>query len=202
MNDSETLARRAAFLTLLARRLHQYGTPSQRLEEAVTAVAEQLGIACQVLATPTGITLSLAAREHAEDPLRYHTLVVRVNPGDVHLALLARVDAIAEAVSRGSLDLKSGFAALRDLGESRSWRLRLALVGAYGLSSASVAALLGMGEVAVLLAGGVGALIGLFSCSPKADPISPLPSRRWPRSSPASRRIRWRLGSAHSTSKP
>lgn len=170
MNDSEKLARRVAFLKLLARRLHQYGTPSQRLEEAVTAVAEQLGIACQVLATPTGITLSLAAREHAEDPMRYHTLVVRVNPGDVHLALLARVDAIAEAVSRGSLDLESGFAALRDLGESRSWRLRLALVGAYGLSSASVAALLGMGEAAVLLAGGVGALIGLFSLFTEGRP--------------------------------
>lgn len=170
MNDSELLARRTAFLELLARRLHQYGTPSQRLEEAVAAVAEKLGIACQVLATPTGITLSLAPREHAHDPLRYHTIVVRVNPGDVHLALLARVDAIAEAVSRGSLDLEAGFAALRGLGESRSWRLRLALVAAYGLSSASVAALLGMAEAAVALAGAVGALIGLFSLFTEGRP--------------------------------
>lgn len=170
VNDSETLARRSAFLELLARRLHQYGTPSQRLEEAVAAVAEKLGIACQVLATPTGITLSLAPKEHAQDPLCYHTLVVRVNPGDVHLALLARVDAIAEAVSRGSLDLEAGFVALRGLAESRSWRLRVALVGAWGLSSASVAALLGMDLAGVLLAGGVGGLIGLFSLFAEGRP--------------------------------
>jgi uncharacterized membrane protein YjjP (DUF1212 family) len=157
------LATRIAFVAELARRLHQYGTASQRLEAAVTAVAEQLGMACQVLATPTGITLSLAEAGQADDPTAFQTLIVRVNPGDIHLKLLARVDDIADDVSSGKLDLAEGFRQLRALRDALSPRGKAVTVFGYGLASAGVAALLGSSLLDVAVASGIGMLIGALS---------------------------------------
>ncbi|MGH8115754.1 MAG: threonine/serine exporter family protein, partial [Rhodanobacteraceae bacterium] len=49
---------RIAFVIELARRLHQYGAAAPRLEQAVGNASQQLGLACDVLSTPTSIVLS------------------------------------------------------------------------------------------------------------------------------------------------
>ncbi|HRQ65170.1 MAG TPA: threonine/serine exporter family protein [Xanthomonadaceae bacterium] len=163
MSPSASLSTRIAFVAELARRLHQYGTASQRLEAAVTAVAEKLGMVCQVLATPTGITLALAEAAHADDPLSLHTMIVRVDPGEVHLKLLARVDDIADDVSSGKLDLAEGFRQLRALRAELSPRGKAITVLAHGLASAGVAGLLNTSVLDVAAAAGIGMVIGTLS---------------------------------------
>lgn len=170
MSHSAALRTRIAFAAELARRLHQYGTASQRLEEAVTAVAEKLGMVCQVLATPTGITLALAEAEHADDPLALHTMIVRVNPGEVNLKLLARVDDIADDVSSGRLDLGEGFAQLRALRDALSPRGKAITVFGFGLASGGVAALLNTSVLDVSVAAGIGMVIGVLSLLSQGRP--------------------------------
>jgi uncharacterized membrane protein YjjP (DUF1212 family) len=165
-----SLNTRIGFVAELARRLHQYGTASQRLEEAVTAVAEKLGMVCQVLATPTGITLSLGEAASADDPLSRHTLIVRVNPGEVHLKLLARVDDIADDVSSGVLDLGEGFRQLRALRDALSPRGKAVTIFGFGLASAGVATLLNSAMLDVAVAAGIGMFIGLLSLLSQGRP--------------------------------
>ena len=57
-------ADRIHFLIELAERLHRYGTTAQRLEGAITATAQRLGVDCEPWSNPTGMILTFS------DPLR------------------------------------------------------------------------------------------------------------------------------------
>ena len=58
MTEAESFRARTEFVIELSRRLHAYGTTSQRLEAAVGKVARRLGLACEIWANPTGIIIS------------------------------------------------------------------------------------------------------------------------------------------------
>lgn len=149
---------RIAFVIELARRLHQYGAAAPRLEQAIGNVAQQLGLACDVLSTPTSIVLSFSAP--GGDGLADITQVVRIAPGDVNLARLCRADEIADRVADGSLDPRRGMAQLRALGRPLSRAALWATVVSYGLSAASVAVLFRTSGPDALVAGVIGVLIG------------------------------------------
>ena len=53
-------AERVAFVIALAQRLHAYGTTAQRLEGAVIAVTQRLGLECEPWSNPTGLILSFS----------------------------------------------------------------------------------------------------------------------------------------------
>jgi len=155
--DERTRAR-IAFVIELARRLHQYGAAAPRLEQAIGNVAQQLGLACDVLSTPTSIVLSFSAPDG--DGLAELTQVVRIAPGDVNLARLCCADEIADRVADGSLDPRRGMAQLRALGRPLSRAAVWATVVSYGLSAASVAVLFRTSGPDALVAGVIGVLIG------------------------------------------
>ncbi|MDE2054317.1 MAG: threonine/serine exporter family protein [Xanthomonadaceae bacterium] len=155
--DEQTRAR-VAFVIELARRLHQYGAAAPRLEQAIGNVAQQLGLACDVLSTPTSIVLSFSAP--GGDGLADITQVVRIAPGDVNLARLCRADEIADRVADGSLDPRRGMAQLRALGRPLSRAALWATIVSYGLSAASVAVLFRTSGPDALAAGVIGVLIG------------------------------------------
>lgn len=155
--DEHTRAR-IAFVIELARRLHQYGAAAPRLEQAIGNVAQQLGLGCDVLSTPTSIVLSFSAPDG--DGLADLTQVVRIAPGDVNLARLCRADEIADRVADGSLDPRRGMAQLRALGRPLSRAALWATVVGYGLSAASVAVLFRTSGPDALVAGVIGVLIG------------------------------------------
>jgi uncharacterized membrane protein YjjP (DUF1212 family) len=155
--DARTRAR-MAFVIELARRLHQYGAAAPRLEQAIGNVAQQLGLACDVLSTPTSIVLSFSAPNG--DGLADVTQVVRIAPGDVNLARLCRADEIADRVADGSLDPRRGMAQLRALGRPLSRAALRATIVSYGLSAASVAVLFRTSGPDALVAGVIGVLIG------------------------------------------
>ena len=156
--DDEGVRARVAFLIELARRLHQYGAAAPRLEQAIGNAGQQLGLACDVLSTPTSIVLSFSDPDG--DGIAQLTQVVRIAPGDVNLARLCRADEIADQVANGSLDPRRGMAQLRALGRPLSRAALYATVIGYGLSAASVAVLFHNALPDALVAGAIGLLIG------------------------------------------
>ena len=164
MNEIEPARRtkleaRIRFVNTLARSLHEYGTSAPRLEKAIDNVAARLGLNCHSLSTPTSIILSYTDAD-SDDGLSEHTQVLRLEPGSQDLKRLSQVDAIAEEVAAGRLGILEGYRALRDLRAQPRRVLERAKVLAYGLSSASVAALLKTGWVDVATAGTIGLVIG------------------------------------------
>lgn len=150
----------ASFIAELASRLHAYGTTAQRLEGAVEGVSHQLGLDCEVWSNPTGIILSFADPERGQH--NGITRVLRLAPGEQHLGRLAATDAIAEDVLAGRMDPAAGLAALKALDRPDTGRARALTAFSFGLSAASVAALLGAGWPDVATAGVIGIVIGVM----------------------------------------
>jgi uncharacterized membrane protein YjjP (DUF1212 family) len=148
-----------AFLVELARRLHAYGTAAPRLEVAISRSATQLGLVADVWSSPTAIIISFSDLAQGDEGLAQVTQVMRLPPGDVNLARLSAADAIADRVILGELDLHEGFRLLRQLGLPETRRAQAGLIASYGLSAASVVALLLHSSWADLVAA---ALIGLM----------------------------------------
>ncbi|MGH8125865.1 MAG: threonine/serine exporter family protein, partial [Rhodanobacteraceae bacterium] len=146
------------FVIELARRLHQYGAAAPRLEQAIGEVAQRLGLACDVLSTPTSIVLSFGAPDG--DGVAEITQVLRIAPGEVNLARLCRADEIAEGVANGNLDSRDGLAQLRVLGAPPSRAALWTTVVSYGLSAGSIAVLFHTAWQDALVAGVIGLLIG------------------------------------------
>src|SRR5690606_32179514 len=139
-----SFASRTAFVTELARRLHENGTSAQRLEAAIEAVARRLGVICQVWANPTGLILAFAEGD-ADPDSGDMVKIVRLAPGETDLARLAAADAIAERVLAGELGVVEGRAELRALHRPMATGLRVLTVLAFGLAAACVAGLLRAG---------------------------------------------------------
>src|SRR5262249_25628943 len=95
-----------AFVLRLGRALHAVGYSSYRVEELLTDAAERLGLEGQFFTTPTSIFSAFGAQE------RQRTFLVRLEPGDLHLERVGRVQDIAQDVLAGRLPPRDGIAAL------------------------------------------------------------------------------------------
>jgi len=151
---------RARFLCELARRLHQYGTSAPRLEAAVESVAQTLGLSVQIWSNPTGILLSFARLDEGGDALGRLTQVIRLDPGDINLKRLSEVDAVAECVSLGRIDIAEGHRRLRALRIGYSRTTERLLVAANGVAAGVVAVLLKVGLLEVAVSSALGLVIG------------------------------------------
>src|SRR5688500_6673725 len=162
-------ASRIAFVTELAERLHGYGTTAQRLEGAVVAVSQKLGLDCEPWSNPTGMILAF------NDPSRAlgesdTTRVIRLGPGDTDLYKLCEADRIAEEVMAGRLDLAEGHHALQALDRPRSARWHAMQVFGFGLASAGVAGLLRLPWLDIATAAATGLLLGLLELATRDRP--------------------------------
>lgn len=149
---------RVRFLTELGRRLHLAGVSASRLEGAIRSVATAIGVRCEIWSTPTGLLLSLADAELPHGT--QETRVLRLEPGDIHLGALAKLDAIAEQVVHGTLSIADAWDAMHALDTPTTARQQLAGVAAFGLAAASVAGLLRTGWIDVAVAAVLGLIIG------------------------------------------
>jgi uncharacterized membrane protein YjjP (DUF1212 family) len=159
-NDAD-YATRIAFVAALAERLHIYGTTAQRLEGAVDAVAQKLGLECEPMSNPTGMILAFSdpARPGGESDT---TRVIRLEPGDTDLSKLCEADRIAEEVMAGRMDVASGHAALRQLDYPPRMRALAMQVLGFGLAAAGMAGLLQLPWLDIATACATGLLIGLL----------------------------------------
>ncbi|GAB2502894.1 threonine/serine exporter family protein [Lysobacter humi (ex Lee et al. 2017)] len=155
-------AARIDFMVELAQRLHRYGTTSDRLEGALTAVATRLGVGCEPWSNPTGLILTFSDPGRATG-LRDTTRVLRLAPGEVDLHRLTQTDHIAEEVLAGQLDPADALARMRALDRPPTRRMRQLEVLAFGLAAASVAGLLRLPWLDIAVAGATGLLIGLLA---------------------------------------
>ncbi len=149
---------RVRFLTELGRRLHVVGVSASRLEGAVRSVAASIGVRVEVWSTPTGLLLSLADAERSD--ATQETRVLRLEPSDIQLGALAKLDAIAEAVVKGTMSTDEAWVAMAELDRPVTTKMQLSTVAAFGLAAASVAGLLRTGWIDVSVAFVIGLLIG------------------------------------------
>ena len=162
MSPLPSFESRIAFVVELGRRLHEYGTSSQRLEAALQGVSERLRMACQLWSNPTGMIVSFSDVGPQGDPTLEVSRIIRLPPGDNHLGRLVDADAIAEQVLNGDMDLEAGREALRALDQPETRRQRWMMLMAFGVTGACVAGLLRAGFADMVSAGLVGLLIGLL----------------------------------------
>ncbi len=158
-----SMTTRVEFIVELARRLHEYGTAAPRLEAAVILVGKRLGLACDILSTPTSIIMSFSRLENAPG-IAEMTQVLRVSPGDVDLKSLCLVDEIADQVIDGKLDLAEGRQRLRAVGSRKQSKgMTLLMLLSYSIASACVAAILLTGWEGVVSAGVIGLVTGTIA---------------------------------------
>ena len=143
-----------AFLLGLGRSFHALGYPSHRVEEMLGDAAERLGVEGQFFTTPTSIFAAFGAQD------AQRTFLVRLEPGDLHLEHLGRVQAIAEDVLDGRLTPREGLTALEALRrEPPRWNAATTIL-AFGLAAGAAGHFLGGGLPEVLTAGGLAMLTG------------------------------------------
>ncbi len=87
---------RTELLLDLSRALHQAGFPTDSLEDTVRDVAMTLGMAVQVNALPTTLTLAVGP------PFAQRLVVLRLEPGSLNLRKLALLDAVVGDLRRGT----------------------------------------------------------------------------------------------------
>lgn len=161
-STSATYAQRVAFVTEIAGRLHSYGTTAQRLEAAVIALSQQLGLDCEPWSNPTGIILSFSDPTKAIGSSDI-TRVVRLAPGVNDLHKLSVADHIADSVANGRMSIAQGHTALRRLDREMSRRGKALQVVAYGLAAGGVAGLWKLPWLDIATASAIGLLIGLLT---------------------------------------
>ncbi|MFT4247913.1 MAG: threonine/serine exporter family protein [Pseudomonas sp.] len=161
-STNATYAQRVAFVTEIAGRLHSYGTTAQRLEAAVIALSQQLGLDCEPWSNPTGIILSFSDPTKAIGSSDI-TRVVRLAPGQNDLHKLSVADHIADSVANGRMSIAQGHTALRQLDRAMSRRGQALQIVAYGLAAAGVAGLWKLPWLDIATASAIGLLIGLLT---------------------------------------
>ncbi len=153
---SET-AEAPRLLLELAAALHAAGTPAHRLEGALAAMARRLGVEAAFFSTPTSLMVGIGALTEQ----RVHLL--RVEPGEPNLALVAGLGDIMQAVIDGRCAPAEARLRLRRLQAEPppypAWLGQLAFV----LSSAAVACFLGVRQVDVAIAALLGLVTGLVA---------------------------------------
>lgn len=167
--SAASYAERVDFMVELAQRLHRYGTTADRLEGALTAVASQLGLACEPWSNPTGLILTFSDPVRATG-MRDTTRVLRLSPGEHDLHRLAETDRIAEEVLAGTLDLAGALAQMRALDTPPTRAMQALEVAAFGLAAGSVAGLLRLPWLDIGVAGVTGLLIGALSVASETRP--------------------------------
>ena len=167
--SAASYAERVDFMVELAQRLHRYGTTADRLEGALTAVASQLGLACEPWSNPTGLILTFSDPVRATG-MRDTTRVLRLSPGEQDLHRLAETDRIAEDVLAARLDLATALEQMRALDAPPTRAMQWLEVGAFGLAAASVAGLLRLPWLDIGVAGATGLMIGALAVAAATRP--------------------------------
>src|SRR6187455_2323508 len=85
---------RLRFLSEVAKRLHQFGTSTTRIEATVEALSHKLGIDTQIWSSPTGILLSFRDVQHPHSSEERVSEVLRLAPGETNLRRLVDTDEV------------------------------------------------------------------------------------------------------------
>ena len=146
-----------SFVEKLGRALHRYGLPSHRLEDALVAVAERLGLQGQFFATPTAIFASL---EHDGTE---RTILIRVDLGEVDLEKLSRLDVLLERVIRAEVTPADASRAIDEIVAAAPRYRGVMVVLGFAIASAAASRFFGGGWREFAVGGVVGLATGLLA---------------------------------------
>lgn len=145
------------FVLALGRALHRYGTPADRLEEALKVCCERLGLQAEVFTAPTALIMSFGA------PTELKTRMMRLEGSELDLGKLEQVDAIADQVIDKQLSPRDGIDRLQTifLAPPRFGHGVSTLM--HGVSAGALAVFFGGSLEDVTVAGGIGLSLGLLA---------------------------------------
>jgi uncharacterized membrane protein YjjP (DUF1212 family) len=160
--DAEPLATPAAedraidYVLRLGRALHAYGYASPALERALVTSSKRLGLVGHFFSTPTSIFVAFGSGS------AQRTFLTRVEPGGISLGKLADIDGNARAVVDGSLAPSEALARIEAIEQQPPPFSRLLETIASGGASGAACRLLGGGAGDIVVATGLGILVGLL----------------------------------------
>ncbi len=150
-----------AFVLRLARALHTHGYAADQLEEVLGLAALRLGLVGEFSSSPTSILAAFGERE------RQRTYMLRVEPGDVDLGRLGRLDAVTVAVLRGKLTPAEGSDRIEAIVADAPQFGPVLRTLAFGVTSGAAGRFLGGGYREIVAATIIGIMIGLLALLPK-----------------------------------
>lgn len=145
------------FVLALGRALHRYGTPADRLEQALGVVCTQMGLQAEIFTTPTTIIMSFG------EPHELRTRMQRMSGGDLDMDKLEKVDALADAVAYGAVSPSEGVDRLETILAAPRRYGRALTTAMHGASSAGMAVFFGGTLGDVIVAAGIGLAIGFLA---------------------------------------
>ncbi len=138
----------------LGRAYHQAGMPADVLEDIMHDVAVTLGVELQVNALPTSLTVAVGPGK------QQRLVILRLEPGRMHLRKLALLDMVNERLLRRSIDVATTLTEIGSIDATVGPRPALVTVLAYALLSLGASVLLGGGPRETLLSTLIGIAIG------------------------------------------
>lgn len=156
-NHPENAEKRAVhFMVRVARALHIYGAPANRLEAALTQMSARFGLEGQFFSTPTSIFIAFGP---AEDQ---RMMLERVEPGDVNLEKLSELDELLDEVASASVSPEEGVGRIAEIVARPNRYGWLSTTLAHILVAASAAVFLGGGRPDVVTAAVAGMIVGFL----------------------------------------
>lgn len=145
------------FVLALGKALHRYGTPADRLEQALRVACNRLGLDAEVFTTPTAIIMSFG------DPAELKTRMMRVDGSELDMGKLAAVDQLADAVADRKITPAEGVEVLAAIISSppRFGRAVSTLVNSG--TSGAMAVFFGGSLADVAVASAIGLMLGLLA---------------------------------------
>lgn len=156
LDDDEGLDPSLTFSLRLARALLGWGQPAHRIEDSLERLADALGFEIDVLATPTGLVVTMS------DGKTTRTRVVRAQPGGSDLERLSALHDLVGRVERRELTPGDADARLARILAKPPRGGPLRKIVAFATVSAAGAVLLGGGGMDVPVAAALGAVVGLL----------------------------------------
>lgn len=120
-------------------------------------MAHRLGMVCQVMSTPTSITIGVGELPEQS------TLLVRVAPGEHDLAKLRSIDELSENIAAGRISIEDAMKELSEIGEQPDFVHRRFKIAAFPIISAAAACLFGGGFSEIAVAAVTGFIVGIVS---------------------------------------
>jgi uncharacterized membrane protein YjjP (DUF1212 family) len=137
---------RQAFLLRTAELLHQYGTPSHRLEPLMIEFSKTIGCEGMFLYTPTSLIISFGKGDYERTFLR------RVDAGEVDAGKLIQFDETLEDLEAGRTTLSFAAMKMEEIAAAPPTYGRILTVLACGIASGAVAVFLDSNVIGCLAA--------------------------------------------------